>query len=725
MSHFIKLLTLAFLLINSAQGRDDVTVLTVATDDNHGLERFLRSAKVYNIDVEVLGKGEKWTGGDMNHPGGGQKINLLKKKLEEVAKNDPENKIVLFTDSYDVMFLGEIEEIVKKFKSFPDTRILFSAEQFCWPDSKLASQYPNTEVANPYLNSGGFIGYLPEVLEMVIYKTINDKDDDQLYYTKIYLDKNLRESLKISLDHNSVIFQNLHGALSDVQLKANSTDDWPYIENEVTKQRPLIVHGNGLSKITLNHYGNYLAKSWSPKEGCALCKDKKIELQDDALPTVMMAVFIEQPTPFMEEFLEQIHDTDYPKEKIHLFLRNNVEYHEADVDKFFQEHSKEYASAKRIKPSDFMSEPEARNIAKERCINSMCDYLFSVDSVSRLNKNTLRYLLSSGYDVIAPMLVRPGQAWSNFWGALNSAGFYARSSDYMDIVYEVIKGIWNVPFITNCYLMKISVLKTPATKSVSFSKEGLDADMAFCASLRDHGIHMHVSNEHYFGHLVNPESYDVTRTNPDLYQLLDNKLEWDNRYLHEDYLKNFEEGQKPLMPCPDVYWFPLMSPRFCSEFIEIMENFGKWSDGSNQDKRLESGYEAVPTRDIHMNQVGLERHWLHILKEYVRPLQEMVFTGYYHNPPVSLMNFVVRYRPDEQPSLRPHHDSSTYTINLALNTPNVDYEGGGCRFIRYDCSVRDTKLGWLLMHPGRLTHYHEGLLVTNGTRYIMVSFVDP
>ncbi|RVE40417.1 hypothetical protein evm_013333 [Chilo suppressalis] len=94
-------------------------------------------------------------------------------------------------------------------------------------------------------------------------------------------------------------------------------------------------------------------------------------------------------------------------------------------------------------------------------------------------------------------------------------------------------------------------------------------------------------------------------------------------------------------------------------------------------------------------------------------------------PPVSIMNFVVRYRPDEQPSLRPHHDSSTYTINLALNTPNVDYEGGGCRFIRYNCSVQNTKRGWLLMHPGRLTHYHEGLKVTKGTRYIMISFVDP
>ena len=32
-----------------------------------------------------------------------------------------------------------------------------------------------------------------------------------------------------------------------------------------------------------------------------------------------------------------------------------------------------------------------------------------------------------------------------------------------------------------------------------------------------------------------------------------------------------------------------------------------------------------------MNQVGYERHWLHILATYVRPLQEKVFTGYFHN----------------------------------------------------------------------------------------------
>jgi len=52
-------------------------------------------------------------------------------------------------------------------------------------------------------------------------------------------------------------------------------------------------------------------------------------------------------------------------------------------------------------------------------------------------------------------------------------------------------------------------------------------------------------------------------------------------------------------------------------------------------------------------------------------------------------------------------------------------QGGGCHFLRYKCKVTDMKVGWMLMHPGRLTHYHEGLEVINGTRYIMISFVDP
>lgn len=236
---------------------------------------------------------------------------------------------------------------------------------------------------------------------------------------------------------------------------------------------------------------------------------------------------------------------------------------------------------------------------------------------------------------------------------------------------------------------------------------------------------MYVTNRVDFGHLVNADTFDTSHTNSEIYQIFDNRWDWEQRYIHDNYTKNFDPNNTIAQPCPDVYWFPLMKPRFCKEFIEIMEAYGEWSDGTNKDPRLDGGYENVPTRDIHMKQVGLEAHWLEVLRLYIRPVQELVFTGYFHDPPRAIMNFVVRYKPDEQPSLRPHHDSSTYTINVALNRPGIDYEGGGCKFIRYNCSVTDTRLGWTLMHPGRLTHYHEGLPVTKGTRYIMISFVDP
>lgn len=253
----------------------------------------------------------------------------------------------------------------------------------------------------------------------------------------------------------------------------------------------------------------------------------------------------------------------------------------------------------------------------------------------------------------------------------------------------------------------------------------VDPDMAFAYSLRDNGIFLFVSNEINFGHLLGRETFNANLTNPELAELATNPFEWHRRYIHPNFSKVLDPNIALEQPCPDVFWFPVLSEAFTTELVATMEAFGKWSDGTNNDVRLAGGYENVPTRDIHMNQVDLEPTWLLFLREYIRPVQEKVFTGYFHDPPKSIMNFVVRYAPDEQPLLRPHHDSSTYTINVALNRVHQDYEGGGCRFIRQNCSVTELRRGWSLIHPGRLTHYHEGLRVTSGVRYIMISFVDP
>ncbi|KZC09166.1 Procollagen-lysine,2-oxoglutarate 5-dioxygenase 1 [Dufourea novaeangliae] len=708
----------------------------------------------------------------MTSTGGGYKVKLLKEALQDYQ--DDQDKIVLFTDSYDVIFLSGLEEIINRFRR-TKARILFSAEGHCWPDRSLASKYPPVTRGKRFLNSGSFIGYASDVYAIITYNPIKNKDDDQLFYTKAYLDVTLREQHKIKLDHKSDIFQNLYAAVADVELKFEGGK--ASLMNTVYNTEPLILHGNGRSKLSLNSLGNYLAQAWNPEEGCVMCWEETIELDKtlpETYPVLVIAIFIERPTPFLEEFFMDVYKLLYPKSKLHLFVHINVKYHQDTVDRFMRKYATEYRSSKQILASDRVDEVDARNIAMDYCLLKECDGYFSIDSVAHLdNDYTLKLLVEQQRGIVAPLLVRPYKMWSNFWGAIMDDGFYARSFDYMEIVKNERRGLWNVPFVSNCYLINATLIRNKATRP-SYSERDLDTDMAFAHANRERSIFMYVNNRVDFGHLVNPDNYDISLTNPDLYQNLDNKLDWEKRYLHEDYSENFNPEKTPVQPCPDVYWFPIVNERYTKELVEVMEAYGKWSDGTNNDPRLSGGYENVPTRDIHMTQVNYESQWLYFLKEYVRPLQEFVFTGYFHDdpridggyeavptrdvhmrqvglheswsdflieyvgplqehvfvgyytsPPRALMNFVVRYRPDEQPSLKPHHDSSTYTVNIALNRAGVDYEGGGCRFIRYNCSVTDTKPGWMLMHPGRLTHYHEGLRVTNGTRYIMISFVDP
>ncbi|XP_076270326.1 procollagen lysyl hydroxylase isoform X2 [Rhynchophorus ferrugineus] len=711
----------------------DILVFTVATNETDGFQRYISSARTFGIEPIVLGHGDIWKGGDniKANPGGGWKINLLKNALQNYENK--ENKIILFTDAYDVIFIGKLSEVIQRFKN-TGAKVLFGAEPYCWPDVELAQQYPEVDKGARFLNSGLFMGYIPEVINILNRAEIEDTGDDQLYYTHAFLDKEFREKNSIQLDHMSNIFQNIFGSASNLEILSNNDKDGSAetfsLKNVQTNSEPLIVHGNGLSKLTLNYLGNYLPNGiWNSYEGCISCKDGEIDLKKfskSEWPIVHLSIFIEANTPFIEGFFNKIYRQEYPKEKIHLFIHNMMKYHSSHVENFIQTYGSEYSSVKEIKPEDGSPEWTARDLSVSQCLAKNCDIYFAVDSIAHLdNPHTIKLLIEQNRTVVAPMLVRPGKAWSNFWGALTKDGFYARSNDYMDIVYNNKRGLWNVPFITNAYLVNASLLRSYDSTKLTFSLPNVDADMAFCYSLRDLDIFMYVSNRVDFGHLINYETYEVTRAEPDMYQIFENEQAWEEAFIHPQYHENFNPEANPKQPCPDVYWFPIVTRKFTKALINMMESFGKWSSGKNEDTRLEGGYEAVPTRDIHMNQVGWERHWLYFLQKYVRPLQEHVFTGYYHNPPRSLMNFVVRYRPDEQPSLRPHHDSSTYTINIALNEAGKDYEGGGCRFLRYNCSVVDTQVGWMLMHPGRLTHFHEGLLVTKGTRYIMIAFVDP
>ncbi|MEE6485250.1 hypothetical protein FKM82_014228 [Ascaphus truei] len=638
----------------SSPPEDNLLVLTVATKETDGLRRFQRSAQCFNYKVKVLGLGEDWPGRDKGH---------------------------------DVVFASGPTELLKKYKQ-AKSKVVFSAEAVVYPDRLLESKYPPVREGKRFLGSGAFIGSAAHLHKMVADWDGTDEDSDQLFYTKAFLDPVKREKINITLDHRCRIFQNLYGSVEDVVLKFENGR--VRARNVMYDTLPVLVHGNGPTKLHLNYLGNYMPRVWTFETGCTICDEglrRLNEVKEDSFPLVVIGVFIEQPTPFVSEFFKRLTNLQYPKKRIQLYIVNHEASHRVLVEKFLQDHGTEYNTVRVVGPGETSNAADARNSAMDLCRqNQECEYYFSLDAhVVLRNSSALRTFIEQNKSIIAPLVSRLENLWSNFWGALNSDGFYARSEDYIDIVQRRRIGVWNVPYISSVYLVKGSVLRTELVQVDVYHSGTLDPDMAFCQNVR--------------------------------------KQDWKEKYLHPNYTAVLK-GKSIEMPCPDVYWFPIFTETACDELVEEVEHFGQWSSGSNTDQRLQGGYENVPTIDIHMNQVGYEKEWQKFLLDFIAPITEKMFPGYYTRA-LFEMAFVVRYRPDEQPSLSPHHDASTFTINIALNSLGKDYEGGGCRFLRYNCSVQAPRKGWALMHPGRLTHYHEGLLTTKGTRYIAVTFVDP
>lgn len=704
----------------------ELLVVTVATDETDGFLRFKKSVDYFNLNLLVLGMNEEWKGGDMARgTGGAHKINLLKQGLAEYK--DRSNLVLFFTDSYDVVFAAGKDEILSKFKGM-DANLVISAEKTLWPDKSLEDQYPEVDFGDRFLCSGGIIGYAPALWKTINVFEVTDTYDDQLYYTKIYIDPTLREEIGIKLDHTSEIVQNINFArheLAVVELEGAS----PRVQNTYYMTYPCVLHGNGPSKITLNQYSNYVPNGWNSETGCASCKEDLLEVEsDEKLPRIQLAIFITQATPFLEEFFQRISTLDYPGEKMDVYISNQVEDADPFVHQFLLRHRSKYNSVVTHGPFEELEDYEARYMAAMKVVADDIDYQLSVDAhVQILTPLLLRQLLSKNKQFVAPLVKKHNKLWSNFWGALNTDGYYARSDDYIPIANYEKMGVWNMPFVNSVYLVKKSVYETLQKKINNnfFFEENLDTDMTFCKNLRNEGIFMFVVNEYTYGRLVSTDGTRQDQVHADMWQISHNPIDWEEKYLHADYYKALDPEYKLEEPCHDVYTVPLLNKLGTQAIIDIMEDNGQWSGSSHEDKRIAGGYENVPTDDIHMNQAGYEAEWLDFLRNYVKPFVEVAYPGY-HSKVISSMMFVVRYKPTRQSFLRPHHDASTWTLNLALNDySDGAYEGGGARFIRYDCKVVNLTRGYGLIHPGRLTHYHEGLQTTAGTRYIAVSFVDP
>ena len=230
----------------------ELAVLTVATDRKDGLIRFERSCSVHGLACTTLGMGQKWRGF-------GWKMNLIKGALEVIKAAN--GTMVMITDSYDVVMSARKETILAQFDKM-GADILFAAEHNCWPDQGLKDKYPEVDDGRiRFLNAGCFIGPADLLAKMIeAGGEIKNGMDDQLFYTKIFINSKLREALNIKLDTKAELFQCLNRKPENIKLLFEAEKS--YVLNVMQNSRPMVFHGNGPGKKLVTTIGKHLEKAW-------------------------------------------------------------------------------------------------------------------------------------------------------------------------------------------------------------------------------------------------------------------------------------------------------------------------------------------------------------------------------------------------------------------------------------------------------------------------------
>lgn len=442
-----------------------IQIVTVGSDETEGLVRFVDSCRTYDFPYIVLGMHTVWQWDLTMGPGGGRKINLLKEYLDKFESDD--NRLILFSDSYDVIINDNPQSILEKFKQF-DCDLLFSAESLIWPDKNLAPKFPQNSSPYKYLNSGGFIGSIRSLKQLTTIP-ISDADDDQLYYQLRFLEN---ENLKIKLDYECKIFQTLSALFSDIDIDMHKYK----IINKRFGSNPSVIHGNGGvgSKLFLNSLGNYIPIKFYP------------DIKPETNHTITFMVNITNT-----ENMTNIFDQNYPKDKC-----TYIFYSKLDI--------KNYPTGSNMSFKQVETDTDVRNLFIETIQTYPSDYYFMADTSHLIeNPDTIQKLIGVKKHIIAPMLVLDQlKLFSNFWGAVGSNGYYARSSDYVDIVTYVKKGIWNVPYVSSSILISKKIIPAVVKELYAHNPASEDFDMYFSRILRSKYIFLHVINTESYGKIL-------------------------------------------------------------------------------------------------------------------------------------------------------------------------------------------------------------------------------
>ena len=192
---------------------------------------------------------------------------------------------------------------------------------------------------------------------------MTSKGDDQGYYTKVYVNEELRREWNIKLDHNAELFQTFEGGGNFIQIHMQGNlKFWMYHLNSGLKQlrlvtttllssgtrpslknlgyqsEPLLVHTPGNCKFLFLMLANYIPKMWDDIGVCSSASLEDWEFLSKVSQTkvkngveyfnntleLLMTITIKKNAESVDKLLNNLYNLEYPKNITHIIIHSHV-----------------------------------------------------------------------------------------------------------------------------------------------------------------------------------------------------------------------------------------------------------------------------------------------------------------------------------------------------------------------------------------------------------------
>ncbi|XP_045464720.1 glycosyltransferase 25 family member isoform X1 [Harmonia axyridis] len=244
-------------------------------------------------------------------------------------------------------------------------------------------------------------------------------------------------------------------------------------------------------------------------------------------PTILISILARNKAHTLPYFLSYLENLNYPKDRLSLWIQSD---HNSDatieiLETWISSVQNKYHSIKK----DFIVTPlryegeigfahwteerfqyiiSLRESALEYARSLWADYYLTLDcDVFLTNPETLNYLLSKDFVVVAPML-RSAELYSNFWHGMTSDYYYYRTEEYKPILYRENKGCLDVPMIHSCVLVNLKKTQsdylTYVPNKVAHFDGPTDDIITFAISANRSNIPLKLCNEEVFGFITTP-----------------------------------------------------------------------------------------------------------------------------------------------------------------------------------------------------------------------------